>query len=109
MITVNNKKELENAIKTGHKEIYISDKKLQAACYLASKYQNTKSAMASISATIMSKIGTAAAIEGGAIVAITISICITAIAIIAIIKEYNVKIDYINGKIFISNIQIISA
>lgn len=99
MITVKSKEELENAIKAGHKEICVSGKDLQAACYLASKYQDLKSSMSSITATIMSKIGTAAAIESGVIVAITISICITAVAIVAILKKCKVKINYLDGTI----------
>lgn len=99
MIIVKSKEELENAIKAGHKEIYVSGKDLQAACYLASKYQDLKSAMSSITATIMSKIGTAAVISGGTMIAITISICITAVAIVAIIQKCKVKINYLDGTI----------
>ncbi len=99
MITVKSKKELEIAIKAGHKEICISDKKLQAACYLASKYQNFESTLVSIPVIIMSKVGGMAVISEGAVVAITISICITAVAIVAIIKRCKVKINYLDGTI----------
>lgn len=101
MITVKSKKELEDAIKAGHKEIYISDKKLQAACYLASKYQNLESTLSSISEIIMSKVGGMAVISEGAMIVITISICITAVAIVAIIHKCKVKINYIDGTITI--------
>lgn len=81
MITVKSKKELENAIKAGHKEIYVSGKDLQAACYLACKYQNLRSAMSSIAATIMSKVGKTAVISESTAIIITLFICITAVSI----------------------------
>lgn len=99
MITVKSKRELENAIKAGHKEIYVSDKKLQAACYLASKYQGFKSVMSSITTTIMGKKVTCGAISDGTLIVVTLYICITAIAIVAIIKKCKVKINYNDGTI----------
>ena len=101
MITVKSKEELENAIKAGHKEIYVSGKDLQAACYLACKYQNLRSAMSSIAATIMSKVGKTAVISESTAIIITLFICITAVSIVAIIYKCDVEIDYKNGKLFV--------
>lgn len=99
MITVKSKEELENAIKAGHKEIYVSGKDLQAACYLASKYQNLKSAITSITKTIMTKVGTPAVISEGTIIIISLFICVTAVSIVAIIYKCDVEIDYKDGKV----------
>lgn len=101
MITVKSKEELENAIKAGHKEIYVSGKELQAACYLASKYQDLKSAMSSITATIMSKIGTAAVISEGTAIIISFFICASAVAIVAIIYKCDVEINYKDGVLIV--------
>lgn len=103
MITVKSKEELEKAIKAGHKEILVSGKKLQAACYLASKFQSLSSEKEIFTKNIMSNVGTAAAVSEATVIFITITICITAISIIAIIKGCNVKIDYLNGKITVKN------
>lgn len=99
MITVKSKEELENAIKAGHKEIYVSGKDLQAACYLASKYQNLKSAIASITKTIMTKVGTPVVISEGTIIIISLFICVTAVSIVAILKKCKVKINYLDDTI----------
>lgn len=64
---------------------------------MAAKYQGYKSAVASILNTKL--IGSYAVTAVGETVIITIIICMTAIAILAIIKKYNVKIDYKEGKI----------
>lgn len=98
MITVKSEKELENAIKAGHKEIYVSDEELQAACYLVNKYQNLRS---SITAAIMSKIGTPAVISEDTVIIMSFGICATAVAIVAIIQKCKVKINYLDGTITI--------
>ena len=70
-------------------------------CYLACKYQNLRSAMSSIAATIMSKVGKTAVISESTAIIITLFICITAVSIVAIIYKCDVEIDYKNGKLFV--------
>lgn len=91
MVIAKNKRELENAIKAGNKEIYISGKRLQAACYLVSKYQGAKE-------SIMNEVGCNLVVSGTAVI-VTITICLTAVTIFAMTKKYNIKIIYDGEKI----------
>lgn len=97
MITVKNKNELEKAIASGYDEIFIDNVKLQAACYLASKYQKFKLGKKSIIDNMRQN--NAIACSSGEVIVVTMILCITVVAIIAILNKYNVEIDYKNGKI----------
>ena len=100
MRTVKTKKELIKAIENGEKHIKIESTKLYAACVLAEKYNSVSQIMKHY---VFSKIGqtmTFNAIDGGVVaIVITISICVTAVAIIGILNDKKVKIKCnCNGK-----------
>lgn len=83
MRTVKTKKELIQAINDGEKEIMVDDPKLYAACVVAEKYQNKSDLLKSIVDT-----GTTQnVITETGIIIITIAVLITALAIIAVLKD----------------------
>lgn len=97
MRTVKTKKELIKAIEDGEKHIKIESVKLYAACELAEEYNSASQIMKHyVFSKVFSKIGhtmTFNAIDGGVVaIVITISICVTAVAIIGILNDKKVKI-----------------
>ena len=102
MVTVKTKEELAKAIDNGETKIKVEGKKLQAACCLAAKYQNLECALDSLKNKLLGQIGMACAITEGTIVIISLAILMTAVAIIAILKKRNVKINYKEGTIEVS-------
>ncbi len=98
MTTVNSKSELEQALKQGQTEFIIADKTTLAATMLANKVRNFKvSDLIPESLIKNSACGAVVEVTG---VVITLILCITAISIVAILKNYNVElvIDPRTGK-----------
>lgn len=98
MITVKKKKQLIKAIEDGEKNIKVDSLELYAACKLAESYDTVSGLLKHFAITnlygIIGSVGTVNIIAGGTVVAITISVSvlITAIAIIGILKDRKVRI-----------------
>ena len=98
MNTITSKKELEAALKSGETELLVEDKKLLNAIILASKYKSSKEILHEWwIRKILKYGGTAQAIiTPTVVIVVTITIAITAIAIVALFKNYrmDVVIEY---------------
>ncbi len=92
MITINSKSELEQAIKQGQTEFIIADKKTRAATLLANKIRHFK-ASDLVPSLFKKKTPYWGAIAEVTSVAITLIVCVTAISIVAILKNYNVDLN----------------
>ena len=93
MRTVKTKKELIKAIEDGERTIKVDSKRLYAACKLAEKYDSVKTLLKHYAFTKQIEAsGEGIVLGSGAVVAITISVLIAAIAIIGILKDKKVKI-----------------
>lgn len=90
MLTVRNKKELEAAIKAGETELFVDGRIMRLACKSAAKLQHSR---------IVTKNAVANSISETAALAIIVIAAITGLAIIGMLKKYNVEIDYLKGKI----------
>ena len=94
MRTVKTKKELIKAIEDGERTIKVDSKRLYAACILAEKYDSVKTLLKHyvFTETVAKSSVAGVVLENGVVIAITISVLITTIAIIGILKGMKVKI-----------------
>lgn len=91
MVSVNTKSELENVLKQRVTNFMIEDKKLCASTVLASKIHDYKLTDLAPTSLVDNKICSEVGIATE--VAITLIICLSAIAIVAIIKNYDVELE----------------
>lgn len=97
MRTVKTKKELIKAIQDGEKHIKIKSLDLYAACKLAEAFDSVSALFKHFAITSIAEFAASVGINkftctGGEVVTITISILISAVAIIGILKDKIVKI-----------------
>ncbi len=88
MRTISTKKELVQAINDGERHVYVADKKLYDTCKVVSHIQSHESLLSKLLKSRCEYL----VIEGGNVVAITVVVCVTALSILAICKNKNVKI-----------------
>ena len=102
MVTVYNKKELLNAIEAGETEIKAGNKKMQAALsttvgifHLRDKL-GRKPSFWELGAYLTANAAICGAVTEGTIIILTIVVCVTAFAIVAVCKDKKVKIKYLS-------------
>ena len=99
MKTVRNKKELEAAIKSKETEVIVEGFRFKIACQAATKLQKIKNPSFNMA------YGAVAETSVLTVVYVIIA-AMTVLAIIAMIKKYNIVIDFKNGKMTISYDQV---
>lgn len=91
MVSVNTKSELKNVLRQRITNFVIEDKKLRASTVLASKIHDYKLTDLVPASLVNNAICSAVGVTTG--VAITLIICISAIFIVAILKDYDVELE----------------
>jgi hypothetical protein len=91
MTEVKSKSELKAALERGETEFHTTNKNLLYACALVSKFKDKSSLPEAGSQDIV--------IDGGTIIAITIAVLTTAVALYAIFKDYDIEVDIKKGRI----------
>ena len=97
MKKITSKEELEAALKAGETELIVEDKKLLNAIILASKYKSSKEIFREWWIRKILRFGSCSvAITPTVVIVVTITFAITAIAIVAMLKNYqmDVEIEY---------------
>lgn len=98
MTTVNSKSDIKEALKRGETEFYTTNKTLLSAAALVAKFQSLSLPMFTDKLKSIEGVQNFA-ISELTIITVTMMVCITAIALYGLFKEYDVDVDYDNGKI----------
>jgi hypothetical protein len=93
MTVVNSKEELEQALESKETRIIVKDKKFLTVLYIVSKIQHFSSSDF-LSPNLQDNVCAAVAIPPAVLkpIIITVAVCVLCATIVALLKDYNVKI-----------------